>query len=34
VTQNDETNAAMLAVNTHLGYRPFESRHSYVKDIE
>jgi GNAT superfamily N-acetyltransferase len=34
VTQNDESNAAMLAVNTHLGYRPFETRHSYVKDIE
>jgi GNAT superfamily N-acetyltransferase len=34
VTENDESNAAMLAVNTHLGYRPFETRHSYVKDIE
>jgi GNAT superfamily N-acetyltransferase len=34
VTQNDETNAAMLAVNTRLGYRPFATRFSYVKDVE
>jgi GNAT superfamily N-acetyltransferase len=33
VTENDETNAAMLAVNTRLGYRPFATWLSYVKDI-
>jgi hypothetical protein len=26
VTDNDETNAAMLAVNAKLGYRPFARR--------
>jgi len=34
VTQNDETNAAMLAVNTRLGYRPDASWLSYVRDVE
>ena len=34
VTQNDETNAAMLAVNARLGYRPGESWLAYVKDID
>lgn len=33
-THNDETNAAMLAVNTRLGYRPFATMLSWVKEIE
>jgi len=33
VTHNDETNAAMLAVNTRLGYRPFATSLNYVRDI-
>jgi GNAT superfamily N-acetyltransferase len=33
VTENDETNAAMLAVNTRLGYRPFATARAYLKDI-
>jgi GNAT superfamily N-acetyltransferase len=33
VTENDETNAPMLALNTSLGYRPFAAWLSYVKDI-
>ena len=33
VTQNDATNAPMLAVNTRLGYRPFATWFSYVKDL-
>jgi RimJ/RimL family protein N-acetyltransferase len=32
VTENDETNAPMLAVNTSLGYRPFATWLSFVKD--
>jgi GNAT superfamily N-acetyltransferase len=34
VTQNDETNAAMLAVNRRLGYRPGESWLAYVRDAD
>lgn len=34
VTENDETNAPMLAVNVSLGYRPFATWLSYVKDLE
>jgi GNAT superfamily N-acetyltransferase len=29
-TQNDETNAPMMAINERLGYRPFSSGHSWV----
>jgi GNAT superfamily N-acetyltransferase len=32
LTENDETNAPMLAINQRLGYRPMESRYSYVLD--
>jgi len=32
LTENDETNAAMLAINERLGYRPVASRYSYVFD--
>ena len=32
LTENDETNAPMLAINNRLGYRPVESRYSYVLD--
>lgn len=32
ITQNDETNAPMLAINQRIGYRPIESRYSYVLD--
>ena len=32
VTENDETNAPMLAINERLGYRPIASRYSYVLD--
>ena len=31
-TQNDETNAPMLAVNERLGYRPHSRSYSYVRD--
>jgi GNAT superfamily N-acetyltransferase len=34
VTDNNETNAPMLAVNVSLGYRPFAASFSYVKDVE
>jgi GNAT superfamily N-acetyltransferase len=34
VTQNDETNAAMLAVNRRLGYRPGASWLAYVRDAD
>jgi GNAT superfamily N-acetyltransferase len=34
LTQNDETNAAMLAVNRRLGYRPASTWLSWVKDVE
>jgi RimJ/RimL family protein N-acetyltransferase len=30
VTQNDETNAPMLAINERLGYRPFATSHAWV----
>jgi GNAT superfamily N-acetyltransferase len=33
VTENDETNAPMLAINVSLGYRPYAAWLSYVKDI-
>jgi GNAT superfamily N-acetyltransferase len=32
-TDNDETNAPMLAVNVSLGYRPYAAWFSYVKDV-
>jgi RimJ/RimL family protein N-acetyltransferase len=32
ITENDETNAPMLAINQRLGYRPIGSRYSYVVD--
>ena len=32
LTENDETNAAMLAINHRLGYTPIESRYSYILD--
>ncbi|MBA2333097.1 MAG: GNAT family N-acetyltransferase [Actinobacteria bacterium] len=32
LTENDETNAPMLAINDRLGYRPIESRYAYVLD--
>jgi GNAT superfamily N-acetyltransferase len=32
LTENDETNAPMLAINNRLGYRPIESRYSYILD--
>ena len=32
LTQNDETNAGMLAINARLGYRPVASRFAYVLD--
>jgi GNAT superfamily N-acetyltransferase len=33
LTENDETNMAMLAVNTRLGYRPFLTVSSYARDL-
>jgi GNAT superfamily N-acetyltransferase len=33
-TENDETNAPMLAVNVSLGYRPYAAWLSYVRDLE
>jgi GNAT superfamily N-acetyltransferase len=33
-TANDETNAAMLAVNTRLGYRPHSSRLSWKRTLQ
>jgi GNAT superfamily N-acetyltransferase len=34
VTSNDSTNAAMLAVNTRLGYAPMHEERSYVRDLD
>jgi GNAT superfamily N-acetyltransferase len=34
VTENDETNVAMLAVNERLGYRPFHEVYSYVRELD
>jgi RimJ/RimL family protein N-acetyltransferase len=34
ITDNDEQNAPMLAINRRLGYRPFVERHGYVKELE
>ena len=33
VTENDETNAPMLALNVTLGYRPVTSQLAYVRDL-
>jgi RimJ/RimL family protein N-acetyltransferase len=33
ITDNDERNAPMLAVNRRLGYRPFVERHGFVKEL-
>ena len=33
VTENDETNAPMLALNVSLGYRPIASMLAYVRDL-
>jgi RimJ/RimL family protein N-acetyltransferase len=30
ITQNDDTNAPMVAINERLGYRPFSTGHSWV----
>ena len=30
VTQNDDTNAPMLAINRHLGYEPFSVGYAWV----
>ena len=32
VTENDETNAPMLAINERIGYTPIASRYSYILD--
>jgi hypothetical protein len=32
MTTNDETNAAMLALNTKLGYRPFGRVVEYLRE--
>jgi len=32
LTENDETNAPMLAINDRLGYRPIENRYAYILD--
>lgn len=32
ITQNDETNAAILAINRRLGYRPHSTRHRWLSD--
>lgn len=32
-TENDETNAAMLAVNTALGYRPYSAALAWVREL-
>ena len=33
ITDNDESNAPMLAINRKLGYEPFVERHGYVKEL-
>jgi GNAT superfamily N-acetyltransferase len=33
VTENDETNAAMLALNNRLGYRPFHEVRTFVREL-
>jgi RimJ/RimL family protein N-acetyltransferase len=33
VTDNDERNAPMLAINRRLGYEPFAERQGYVKEL-
>ena len=33
VTDNDERNAPMLAVNRRLGYEPFTERRGYLKEL-
>ena len=30
ITQNDETNAPMLAINATLGYQPLSTGHAWV----
>jgi GNAT superfamily N-acetyltransferase len=34
VTENDETNVAMLAVNERLGYRPFHEVGAYIRELD
>jgi RimJ/RimL family protein N-acetyltransferase len=34
ITENDVTNAPMLAVNDRLGYRPFHEVGSYVRELD
>jgi RimJ/RimL family protein N-acetyltransferase len=33
VTDNDERNAPMLAINRRLGYEPFTERRGYLKEL-
>jgi len=33
VTDNDERNAPMLAINHRLGYEPFAVRRGFVKEL-
>ena len=33
VTDNDERNAPMLAINRRLGYEPFTERHGFLKEL-
>lgn len=33
VTENDETNLPMLAVNARLGFRPYGAHYNYVRDL-
>ena len=32
ITQNDDSNAPMLAINRRLGYEPFATRHGWTLD--